>query len=291
MQKEVRELVERDEARTGPTTFDPISRVVVGTGPGGEPFRYYGERLATYSPRDGLLRWAWAGSPTTSHAETVFREGQARGLPQLTQSIVGDLGENEAMLLARLGALVAGANGVHVVREADEIVIVGLFERTRPFDASASRYSVPPPPVTSKRPSPGPSRVAHRSLPPLPPVREIYEPRRPPRKIREPARALFLPVAESVLAALADAAPAYQQALFVLSVSIESTGRRRLVVGLVVLDEDGLLRALDPSSDLLEKAAHLVDADQRDGNGPWRKLTARILPKAGGGATLHVDVV
>lgn len=293
MQRELRRLTERDEARGDAVRFDPISRIVARSGGAGEPFRFFGERLAVYGPRDRILRWAWAGALThASHVEVVFREGQARGVPQLAQSIVGDLGENEAMLLVRLGALVANAEGVHVERRGDEVEMIGLFERTRPADAS-SRISVPP--AAPRRPSPSPKYVAHRSMPPIG-VTEIYEPRgsRPPppaAKIREPGRALFFPVAEAVLATLDASAAGYAQALFVLTVNADPSGKRRLIVGVVVLGNDGLLRALDPSSELVERAAAFVDADQRDGNGPWRKLSARVTPKADGGATLHVDVL
>lgn len=298
MQKDVRRLVDRDEGR-GEVTYDPISRIVAKSGGSGVPFRYYGERLATYSPRDRLFRWAWAGSSAaTSHVEVVFREGQRHGVPQLTQSIIADLGENEAMLLVRLGALVARAEGVHVERRDGDLDLVGLFERTRPADDGA-RFSVPPPPAEPKSPKPAPRYVPHRSLPP---VREVFEPRhassrpppaatRSPSKIREPSRAIFLPVAQMVLEVLGATVPDYRQALFVVTVTGEPSGKRRLIVALVVLDGAGLLRALDPASDLVEATARLVDADQNEGNGPWRKLSARITPKPDGGATLHVDVL
>jgi hypothetical protein len=298
MQRDVRQLVERDEARGDAVTYDPISRIVARSGGRGEPFRFYGERLALYSPRDRIFRWAWAGSSSSSsHVELVFREGQSRGVPQLTQSIVADIGENEAMLLVRLGALVANAEGVHVETRESEIELIGLFDRTRPIDGP-SKFSVPPPEAAPK-PAPAPRYIPHRSLPP---VREVFEPRhtssRPPppaaprpAKIREPSRSLFLPVAQAVLATLATTVPDYRQALFVLSVTGDATGKRRLIVGLVVLDAEGLLRALDPAESLVEDAARLVDADREDGNGPWRKLSARITPKPDGGATLHVDVL
>ena len=52
----------------------------------------------------------------------------------------------------------------------------------------------------------------------------------------------------------------------------------------------GILRALDPPVDVVEAAVSMVEADRREGNVHWRKLSARITPKADGGATLHVDV-
>jgi hypothetical protein len=111
--------------------------------------------------------------------------------------------------------------------------------------------------------------------------------------LREPSRELFLPVANAALAALSRASKGYLQGLFVLTLDGDSRSaeRRGLVVQLVAIDAAGILRALDPPSDVLEAAARMVDADLREGNGHWRKLSARITPKPDGGATLNVDVV
>jgi hypothetical protein len=247
-------------------------------------------------------------------------------------SVVGDLEEEDAATLARLGVLVARGEGMAIRRldpnraEArarpsamldEEITFIGLFDSPRPRDGDIpdpSRYSVPPPPVaartsiaqdTTPRPSgtrgSSPPGAPYRSLPP---IREVYGPRSPPRapkaleperKIREPARSIFLPVATAVQSALAKSVPGYKQGLFVLTVDPEisagSGEKRRLVVVLVANDASGMLRALDPSRELVEAAARMVEADRTDGNGPWRKLTARITPKPDGGATLNVDVL
>jgi len=165
----------------------------------------------------------------------------------------------------------------------------------------------------------------HSSAPPprayrsIPPIKEIYEPRtggsRPPgpaatpatrssvstappppppaaaKTLREPSRALFLPVANAALAALVRGSKNYLQGLFVLTLDTSGTGTRRLMVQLIVIDTAGMLRALDPPTEVIETAAAMVAADRLDGNGTWRKLSARITPKQDGGATLHVDVV
>jgi hypothetical protein len=114
----------------------------------------------------------------------------------------------------------------------------------------------------------------------------------PAKKVREPSRAIFLPVANAALTALARGSKGYLQALFAVTLDRESPSAdsRRIVVQLVVIDAAGILRALDPPADVVEAAAAMVEADRRDGNGHWRKLSARITPKADGGATLHVDV-
>ncbi len=343
LQRDLRRMAERREehaARGEEVKFDSVSHIATVQSRRGESVkRLHGEVLATYASYDRILRWAWAGrSPSASltHGDIVFREGQARGVPQLAMSVVGDLDEEDAANLVKLGALVARADGVHERKVGTDIEYVGLFDRSRPAEgqelAAENRFSVPPPPVVEKPSSgSGPPPRAYRSIPP---VREIFEPRsggsRPPveaavtstswsnlgaagmtstagspssassssvppipKKLREPSRALFLPVANAALAALTRGSKGYVQGLFVLTLDSESrTGEpRRLMVQLVVIDLAGILRALDPPADVIEAAASMVEADRREGNGSWRKLSARIAPKPDGGATLHVDVL
>lgn len=350
LQRDLRGLAEKRAARDArgeELRYDSVSRLAtVESRRGDVVARLYGETLASWTPRERIFRWAWAGrAPSTSatHADLVFREGQARAVPQLTMSVVGDIDADDARTLASLGALVAHATGVYERTVGGDVQFVGLFDRPRPHEgvdgAGESRYSVPPPPVAAGAGSPhgsgsSPPAHAYRSLPP---IREIYEPRtggsrppgtasRPPgsgarpappagrpassaigssppvaapaapRPVREPSRALFLPVATVALAALARASQGYVQGLFVLTVdNVGSTDgraeeKRRLAVQLVVIDAAGLLRSLDPPSELVEAAARMVEADQREGNASWRKLSARVTPKADGGATLHVEV-
>lgn len=343
LQRDMRRISERREehaARGEEITFDSVSRAAIMRTRRGETVaRFYGEVLATYAPHDRILRWAWAGrssSAPATHGDVVFREGQARGVPQLSMSVVGDLELEEAKTLVKLGALVARAEGVHDRMIGGEVELIGLFERSSPSEAvepaRESRFSVPPPPVAEKGAEPkGPPPRAYRSIPP---IREIFEPRSgssPPRamstatggsgfggtpasapppsasaspspssppvakKLREPSRALFVPVANAALAALTRGSKSYLQGLFVVTLDREpregtTSEKRRIVVQLVVIDAAGILRALDPPDDLVEAAAAMVDADRREGNGHWRKLSARITPKPDGGATLHVDV-
>ena len=308
MQRDLRKLADREAqhaARGEEVNYDSVSRLATfETKRGDVASRHFGEILATYSPDDRILRWAWAGKPSSvgpTHAELIFKEGQARGVPQLAMSLVGDVDEIEAAKLARLGALVARADAVHVRRKDGETEYIGLFDRQRPAEGQQddARVSVPPPPVTEKPVTPAPRRAPYRSLPP---IREVWEPRTssskpPPKaaeppKIREPARAIFVPVANAALQALTRGVPGYRQGLFVVTIDETSpTEKRRLVVQLVALDTLSLLRAIDPPTDLIEATANMIDADRKDGNGPWRRLSARIVPKPDGGATLHVDVV
>ena len=344
LQRDLRRLVERREehaARGEEMQFDTVSRVATFQTRGGDVVaRLSGEVLATYAPEDRILRWAWAGRSSSSaptHGDVVFREGQSRGVPQLTMSVVGDLDLEDAKTLVELGALVARAEAVHERMAGAEIELLGLFDRPRPSEivelARESKFSVPPPPVADKV-----EKVADTKAPPprayrsIPPIREVYEPRtgsspprapttsKPPavagttgappppaspapaalggaRKLREPSRALFLPVANAALAALARGSKGYLQGLFVLTLDHRTQGaktaddaKRRVVVQLVVVDAAGILRALDPPLEVVEAAVAMVEADRREGNGEWRKLSARITPKADGGATLNVDV-
>jgi hypothetical protein len=224
----------------------------------------------------------------------VLREGQARGVPQLATKLVRDLDEEEAMTLARIGAAVTRAESILLRKRPDEIELIGLYDRSRPAEGAidTSRFSLPPPPVEARERIE--TRISHHLS-----IKEIFEPRRGsrppsapdgPPKIREPARALFLPVAAAVLERLAAAVKSYSQALFILTIIEDAAGKKRLIVGIVVLDDAGLLRAVDPSAELVEASGRMVEADAHDGNGPWRKLSARITPKPDGGATLHVDV-
>ena len=339
LQRDLRRLLERERARADrgeQVQYDPVSRMATWETKRGDVIgRWYGEIIASYVVRDRILRWAWAGRSsisTVTHAEVIAREGQLRDVAQLSMSVVGDLDEDDACTLARLGVLVARGEGMTILRTdpkldsksrhsasfEEEIWFIGLFDSPRPREGDIpdpSRYSVPPPPAVSRsappqETPPAPS-TARGSSPPgapyrsLPPIREVYGPRssprpaprspEPERKIREPARSIFLPVATAVQSALAKSVPGYAQGLFVLTVDPEMSAgsgeKRRLVVLLVANDASGMLRALDPSRELVEAAARMVEADRTDGNGPWRKLTAHIKPKPDGGATLNVDVL
>jgi len=333
LQRDLRRLSERHEERSARgevVKFDSVSRVaVLQTRRGEAVSRLYGEVLATYAPHDRILRWAWAGrssSAPPTHGDIVFREGQSRGVPQLSMSVVGDLDAADAKELVELGALVARADGIHEEQSAaGDIDYIALFDRPRPSEAvepaRESRFSVPPPPVAERTSdAKAPAARAYRSIPP---IREIFEPRSPSsppragvgssppsvsssppmparpsaapaaRMLQEPSRALFLPVANAALSALQRGSKSYLQGLFVVTLDRERDGapdKRRLVVQLVVIDAAGILRALDPPADLVEAAATMVEADRREGNGQWRKLSARITPKVDGGATLNVDV-
>lgn len=341
LQRDVRRLAERLSERTDrgeEMRADSSSRVVTWVNRTGEmTARQFAEVLATYDTRDRILRWGWAGrasSASPSHGDTIVREAQARGVPQLAMSVVADLDLEEAEELGRLGAILARAEAfASRPGVGSEVELVGLFDRAQPH--TPDRLSVPPPPVQTTPPA-GPRRSTTPPPPyrSLPPVREVYAPRAPhadgstnrpsptpppprvsptppppaaaprvsssppapePRGlVREPRREHFVPAANAAVRALARTCPGYTQGLFVVTVSA-TPGRpeaaRRVGVQLVAIDAAGNLVALDPPRDLVEAAVEMTEADRRDAGGVWRKLSARILPKADGGATLQVDVV
>lgn len=335
LQRELRRLTERDaerDARGEGVKYDSVSRVAtVQTAQGEVQQRLYGELLATYAQYDRILRWAWVGRASSSHlthGDIIVREGQARGVPQLAMSVLGDLDQDDAKRLVTLGALMAHADGVHERRVGNELQYIGLFERPRPVDVTVDSHISVPPPAVQERTDKSSSRPPPRAYRSLPPIREVFEPRssrsssqppppsepaarvpasvvpaapasaRPPnainalRRVREPSRTIFLPVATAALAVLNAKGKGYLQGLFVITVDHVSAAdpKRRVVVQLVVVDQAGILRALDPPESLLEAAVEMIEADRRDGNGVWRKLSARITPKPDGGATLNVDV-
>ncbi|MGC4079447.1 MAG: hypothetical protein QM702_20890 [Rubrivivax sp.] len=296
LQRDLRKLAESEETRASrgeALKYDSVSRLAVyETRRGDVVTRLYGEMLASYSSEDRILRWAWAGRSTSTsvtHGDAIFREGQARGIPQLSMSLVGELDIEEAVALARLGALVARAEALHVRHVGKDVQYIGLFERPRPSEQAAeARISVPPPPPAPARETPAAPPRAYRSLPP---IREIWEPRtggsRPPASsssapppvavppaprvprtsLREPAREIFLPVANAALGALARKCAGYKQGLFVITVDEESSReKRRLIVQLVAVDAQGLLVALDPPAE--SRRGHRGDDRRRP---PGRK--------------------
>lgn len=125
--------------------------------------------------------------------------------------------------------------------------------------------------------------------PPLPRIPMSSVPPPPPLPVREPARELFMPVAQAALGDVAATVPEFAQALVVLRVE-SAQGKGRFFVQLVALDSEGDLIALDPSRGLLDAAAKFIADDARDGNGRWNKLAAR-LRKTERGASVDLDVV
>lgn len=108
--------------------------------------------------------------------------------------------------------------------------------------------------------------------------------------IREPSREIFMPVAQAALGDVASAVPGFGQALVVVRVEVDPSGKGRFFVQLVAANQAGDLVALDPSRALLDAAAKLIADDARDGNGRWRRLSARLRPTPRG-ASVDLEVV
>lgn len=124
---------------------------------------------------------------------------------------------------------------------------------------------------------------APRAYTPPPPVVAVHLP------VRDPAREIFMPVAQMALAEVAVSTPGFGQALLVVRVETGANGKHRFFVQLVAKDADGDLVSLDPSRALLDAVTKMIGDDARDGNGRWSKLAARLRPTARG-ASVDLDV-
>lgn len=169
---------------------------------------------------------------------------------------------------------------------------------------SAKTFSVKPPPRHDSSVSmrPGGSRTLAPARPvevsaddgfdaipaAPPPLPRIPMPGAPRLPVREPARDIFMPVAQVALGEVASSLPGFGQAILVLRVE-SSQGKGRFFVQLVALDSEGDLIALDPSRGLLDAAAKMIADDAREGNGRWSKLAARLRPTERG-AKVDIDV-
>jgi hypothetical protein len=138
------------------------------------------------------------------------------------------------------------------------------FIPSAPPPPRETRSAAPPPPVAHATPGPlasGPASVAAAS-PALP--------------VREPSPSVFRPVAQLVLGALSLAMPnGFREALFLMSLDVQD-GKGRFYVHVVGASPTGELVTIDPSRELLEATAKMVGDDAREGNGRWRRLTAKL---------------
>lgn len=257
------------EARTGVRisrgeylTLDGAGRLATWhTRTGDVVGRHYVERLAVWARKDRMVRWGWVGRGDEGplHVEAVEREAHARDAPQLAHSVVGDVDQADAEQLARLGAVLCGAHGFIVQEDEEELRFLGLFDRPRPID----RFSIPPPPRT-----------------PLFTPRDI----RPfaagaPSPIPAVDREGIVPVSNAAVARLSAHSPGFQQGLLVVM-----GGGAPATVMLVTVDLQGMLALVEPGTALVDAARALSSS------AAFQRITARIVPKPDGGASLHVDI-
>lgn len=195
------------ETRGEKLRYDSVSRFgTYEARTGNVARRLYGELLATFEREEKILKWAWVGraannTASATHVDAMFREAHARSIPQLTMSVVGDLKDEDAIALARLGAVFARAETLHVRDRGDVLEYIGLFERPRPSEeAKPERFSVPPPPVSAKDPRDRDTPKPARAIRSIPPIREIAATARPDARAEldddepSPARASSPPV-------------------------------------------------------------------------------------------------
>lgn len=287
------------------------------------------EKIGEWSHELALFRWYWSGvkfgEGPHRRLDVVHREGETYGLVELTTDAINVESGPDADLVAFLAGQLARADGVLRAVAADRVVYYALYD-SKPSEAprgellrdtavtsgserpswmanESKPFSVAPPAahrMTSLRPGgsrsmPAPIEVSGDDgfdIPPAPRAPLLQTPPPPPPlslPVREPAREIFMPVAQTALGDLAATLPAFAQALVVLRVDT-ANGKGRFFVQLVALDSGGDLISLDPSRALLEASAKMIADDARDGNGRWRKLAARLRPTARG-ASVDLDVV
>ncbi len=107
--------------------------------------------------------------------------------------------------------------------------------------------------------------------------------------VREPSREIFLPVAQVAFSAIHGMYPnGFHQGLLVIVVDA-SEGRARFSAVIVASDEKHDLTMVESPRDLIEAVSKMIAADARSGNGPWRRLTAR-LSRTTRGASVEIVV-
>lgn len=269
--------------------------------------------IGSYMRDVTLWRWWWYGSDrpvTRSPLNAAFASGQTHGVKILTspQPIVRS--EREAVLLANVCATLSKADGVHLQQSGDRMTFYALYstkdsgpERVAPNRPSAPTEGdsavvyhdsllpahEPLPPVGSTRqpimsiapPSFGPLPDVHP--PPMRVIESTAPPAPSPPVVREPERSLVMPLAKLALASVVTHLPTgFQQALITLDLQVQEGGKARFYVVVVATDLEGNLIAVPTPQGLMEAARDLIAEDARQGNGRWRRMTARMKNKPTG---------
>jgi len=308
--------------------YDERANVVTYTRQGSVLAQPRAERIGEWSRDLAVFKWWFTGIKFGEHAhkrlDVAYREGEQFGMSELTTETLTVETAADADTVAHVAAQLARADGVLRATQGDRVIFFALFDSKgsdaphaldlrdtavtpsgqRPawMQSSLNAFSVAPPAVhervhekPSLRPGPG-----SRTIPPLAPIEVSSDdgfgipppPRAPTANlpIRDPARTIFMPLAQLALGDVAATVPGFGQALLVIRIDNTSGNKGRYVVQLVALDPDGDLIALDPSRALLEAAGKMIADDVRDGNGRWLKLAARLRPTERG-ASVDLDVV
>lgn len=147
--------------------------------------------------------------------------------------------------------------------------------------ANDDPWDVPAPIIPSAPPPPRETRSSAPASPATPspfasPLSASLAAPSPALPVREPSPSVFRPVAQLVLGALSFAMPnGFREALFLMSLDVHD-GKGRFYIHVVGASPTGELVTIDPSRELLEATAKMVSDDAREGNGRWRRLSAKL---------------
>ncbi len=307
-------------------------RVAVDTHQGRVAFSRAGS--LQWNPRAELIgilmtdidRWRWwwvlpggeVGS-TAFRLNAAFAVGQREGVETLTSRNPNVARAKDAVALAQLCAVLAGAQGVHAERGIDRVTYYALFDAAvgagDRAPANGQQYSTmlpPAPPVPralasqtapagigTEAPIGGqPSlRAPLRSIFPGAPTSAASEaliarPTSSPQAtapVGAPDRTLVRALAHCALQLMRNELPGgFRQAVVIFLVDVRA-GKLRFSSQLVASDQNADLVVLDPSPQMMRAVEQLVTEDVQLGNGRWTRLTIRLLATESG-ASLDVHV-
>jgi hypothetical protein len=292
---------------------------------------YLREGFLQWNPRAELVgilmtdieRWRWwwvmPGAETGAkdlRLNAAFAAGQRAGIETLTSRNPKVANEKQALVLARLCAALAGAQGVHVERAMDRVTYYALFDAAPGERSNEQQYTTQLPPAPSTRRPPADGVGMEASLPQLGSVRaplssvaldappppsgvggaagtpalaSMFPPPATSALARAPDRTLVRAVAHCAHQLVRHELPAgFRQAVVVVYVEIRGA-KLRFSSHLVATDRNAELIVLDPSPQLMRAVEDLVAEDVRSGNGRWTRLTIRLTATATG-ASLDVQV-
>ena len=268
-------------------------------------------------------RWWWVlpggevGS-TAFRLNAAFAVGQREGVDTLTSRNPNVARAKDAVVLAQLCAVLAGAQGVHAERGIDRVTYYALFDAVMGAGdraaSSAQQYStmLPPAPPAPRElaPQTAPagigteapigqpsSRAPLRSVFPGAPTSAAAEamiarPSPSPQAkapVGAPDRTLVRALAHCALQLMRNELPGgFRQAVITVYVEVRA-GKLRFSSQLVASDPNADLVVLDPSPQMMRAVEQLVTEDVQLGNGRWTRLTVRLLATENG-ASLDVQV-
>jgi hypothetical protein len=242
------------------------------------------ELIGSYAADLGLFRWWWSGKENAlklapARLDRAFAHAQETDLRALLTRQHQLEDENEAAMLCRVAAYYAQATAMVRQPQGDRVNYFAVFAaNTRPPivpDLDIVR-TLPPPAVMPRVPDldlgPRPSASASAPAP-------------APSAVREPARALLLPLVHIARGLLRRTfGERARRALVIVTVDT-ARDKARFFVTLVGSNDAGELAAIDTTRDLLDAAGVMLGEDARSGNGRWRKLVVHV-ECAGAGAEI-----